>query len=65
MPSRLHSTVTVLEGGGLTLQGRTTVWPARASTVSGSPLSMETPPRVKLGEQGGAQGHSDVEERRK
>ena len=48
MPSLLHSTMTVEEGGGLTLQGSTTVWLTKASTVSGSVLSMVTPPRVKL-----------------
>lgn len=32
MPSRLHSTMTVEDGGGLTLQGNTTVCPTKAST---------------------------------
>jgi len=44
------------EGGGLTLQGSTTVWPTKASTVSGSLLSMVTPPRVRLGKHEGIQG---------
>lgn len=48
IPSLLHSTTTVEDGGGLTLHGSTTVWPTRASTVSGSLLSMVTPPRVRL-----------------
>lgn len=48
MPSLLHSTVTVDEGRGLTLQGSTPVCPTKASTVSGSDLSMLTPPRVRL-----------------
>lgn len=47
-PSLLHSTETVEDGGGLTLQGSTTVWPTKASTVDGSSLSMVTPPTVKL-----------------
>lgn len=48
MPSLLHSTTTVDDGGGLTLQGNTTVWPTNASTVDGSDLSMDTSPKVKL-----------------
>lgn len=47
-PSLRHSTETVEDGGGLTLQGSTTVWPTRASTLDGSSLSMVTPPTVKL-----------------
>lgn len=47
-PSLLHSTETVEDGGGLTLQGSTTVWPTKASTLDGSSLSMVTPPTVKL-----------------
>lgn len=47
-PSLLHSTETVEDGGGLTLQGSTTVWPTKASTVDGSSLWMVTPPTVKL-----------------
>ena len=53
-PSRRHSTMRVEEGGGLTLQGSTAVWPTRASTRDGSDGSMVTPPpRVRLGEEGG------------
>lgn len=40
--------MTVEDGGGLTLQGSTTVWPTKASTVGGSVLSIVTPSRVKL-----------------
>lgn len=47
-PSLLHSTETVEDGGGLTLQGSTTVWPTKASTLDGSSLSMVTPPTVRL-----------------
>lgn len=47
-PSLLHSTITVEDGGGLTLQGSTTVCPTKASTVGGSDLSIVTPSRVKL-----------------
>lgn len=47
-PSLLHSAETVEDGGGLTLQGSTTVWPTKASTEDGSLLSMVTPPTVKL-----------------
>lgn len=47
-PSLLHSTETVEDGGGLTLQGSTTVWPTKASTEDGSLLSMVTAPTVKL-----------------
>lgn len=47
-PSLLHSTETVEDGGGLTLQGSTTVWPTKASTEDGSPFSMVTAPTVKL-----------------
>lgn len=47
-PSLLHSTETVEDGGGLTLQGSTTVCPTKASTEDGSPLSMVTAPTVKL-----------------
>lgn len=47
-PSLLHWTLTVEDGGGLTRQGSTTVWPTKASTVEGSVLSMLTSPRVKL-----------------
>lgn len=47
-PSLLHSTETVEDGGGLTLQGSTTVWPTKASTMDGSSLSMVTAPTVKL-----------------
>ncbi|KAG7274687.1 hypothetical protein CRUP_004611 [Coryphaenoides rupestris] len=48
-PSLLHSTLTeveveVEEGGGLTLQGSTAVWPTSASTADGSDWSMATPP---------------------
>lgn len=56
MPSLLHSTMMVEDGGGLTLQGSTTVWPTKASTVEGSVLSMVTSPRVKLRTQEGIQG---------
>lgn len=49
-PSLLHSTVTEEDGGGLTRQGSTAVWPTKASTVDGSDLSMVTSPRVKLRE---------------
>lgn len=56
MPSLLHSATTVEDGGGLTLQGNTTVWPTNASTVAGSLLSMVTPSTVRLGTQEGRQG---------
>lgn len=66
MPSLLHSTMTVEDGGGLTLQGSTTVWPTKASTVEGSVLSMVTSPRVKLRKQEGIQGWKEGrKERRK
>lgn len=45
----------VEDGGGLTLQGSTTVWPTTASTLAGSVLSMVTPPRVKLRREEGAE----------
>lgn len=47
-PSLLHSTETVEDGGGLTLQGSTTVWPTKASTEDGSSFSMVTAPTVIL-----------------
>lgn len=47
-PSLLHSTETVEDGGGLTLQGSTAVWPTNASTTDGSLLSMVTAATVKL-----------------
>lgn len=51
--------MTVEDGGGLTLQGSTTVWPTKASTVEGSLLSMVTPPKVKLRTQEGIQGEEE------
>lgn len=59
IPSLLHSTVTVEDGGGLTLQGSTTVCPTKASTVDGSVFSMVTPPRVKLRRHEGTQGQKE------
>lgn len=64
IPSLLHSTTTVDEGGGLTLQGSTTVWPTKASTLSGSLLSMLTPARVKLREHEEIRGKATERTRR-
>lgn len=58
-PSLLHSTETVEDGGGLTLQGSTTVWPTKASTLDGSSLSMVTPPTVKLEKKGQVRGQEE------
>lgn len=60
--------MTVEDGGGLTLQGSTTVCPTKASTVDGSVLSMVTWPRVRLGEQEKEkeeQGREDREKEKK